>query len=118
MLLESIVGDVTQPISALPLLTPAERQQVLVEWNRTKMHTPIDRCAHQLFEAQAARQPLAIAATFRGADAEGQAMTYGELDRRANQLAHYLRELGVGPEVLVGILAERSLEMVVGSWAP
>ena len=114
MLLESIVGDVTQPVAALPLLTPAERQQVLVEWNRTKMPTPIDRCAHQLFEAQAARQPLAIAATFRGADAEGQAMTYGELDQRANQLAHYLRELGVGPEVLVGILAERSLEMVVG----
>jgi surfactin family lipopeptide synthetase A len=114
VLLESIVSDVTQPIAMLPLLTPAERQQVLVEWNRTKMVTPIDRCAHQLFEAQAARQPRALAVTFHGAGAASQALTYGELDQRANQLAHYLRELGVGPEVLVGILTERSVEMVVG----
>ncbi|TLZ31412.1 MAG: non-ribosomal peptide synthetase, partial [Gammaproteobacteria bacterium] len=70
---------------------------------------PRNACAHELFEAQAERTPQAIAVRF-----ESKQLTYQELDRRANQLAHHLRELGVGPEVLVGLCVERSLEMVVG----
>src|SRR5438093_7921747 len=68
-----------------------------------------DRCIHELFEEQAARRPQAVAVTF-----EDRQLTYGELNSRANQLAHHLRALGVRPETLVGICVERSLEMVVG----
>ena len=70
---------------------------------------PPEACVHSLFEAQARRRPEAVAVTF-----EGRSMTYGELNARANQLAHYLTALGVGPEVLVGICLKRSLEMAVG----
>jgi non-ribosomal peptide synthetase component F len=108
-LLEVIVDDPTQPLSDLPLLTDPERRQVLVDWNDTKRDYPRDRCIHELFEAQAERTPEAIAVVFKN-----QLITYGELNRRANQLAHHLQELGVGPEVLVGICMERSLEMIVG----
>ncbi|HEY4387293.1 MAG TPA: amino acid adenylation domain-containing protein, partial [Ktedonobacteraceae bacterium] len=86
-----------------------ERQQVLVEWNTTTTDYPKDKCIHQLFEEQVERTPEAIALVF--ADEQ---LSYRELNRRANQLAHYLRGLGVGPEVLVGICVERSVEMVVG----
>jgi len=79
------------------------------EWNDTKVEFPHDRCIHELFEEQAARRPQAVAVTF-----EDRRLTYGELNRRANQLAHHLRALGVRPETLVGICVERSLEMVVG----
>src|SRR5262245_33038854 len=68
-----------------------------------------DRCLHQLFEAQVERTPGTAAVLYEGLE-----LTYGELNRRANQLAHYLRPRGVGPEVLVGICLERSLEMMVG----
>jgi len=68
-----------------------------------------DRCIHELFEEQAARRPAAVAVTF-----DDRQLTYGELNRRANQLMHHLRALGVEPETLVGICVERSLEMVVG----
>ena len=108
-LLEGIVADPEQPISTLPILTEAERHQVLVEWNNTETEYPKDVCIHELFEAQAARTPEAIALEF-----EGKQLTYGELNRRANQLAHYLRRLGIGPEKLVGICIERSIEMVIG----
>src|SRR3990172_6881802 len=108
-LLEGIVANPEQRISDLPLLTEAERQQLLVEWNDTKRDYPQDKCIHELFEAQVERTPEAIAVVF-----EDQQLTYSELNARANQLAHYLRALGVGPEVLVGICMERSLEMVVG----
>src|ERR1700691_3350768 len=70
---------------------------------------PRDRCVHQLFESQVELTPNATAVLF-----ENESLTYSELNRRANQLAHYLMELGVGRDVLVGILVERSLEMVVG----
>ena len=96
-------------MSELPLLTDGERRQLLVEWNDTAADYPRDQCIHQLFETQAARTPEAVAVVF-----EDRQLTYAELNARANQLAHYLRELGVGPEVLVGICVERSLEMVVG----
>jgi amino acid adenylation domain-containing protein len=108
-LLEGIVANPDEAIATLPLLTEPERHQLLVEWNDTRTDYPQDKCVHQLFEEQVERTPEAIAVVF-----EDQQLTYRELNQRANQLAHYLQTLGVGPEVLVGICVERSLEMVVG----
>jgi amino acid adenylation domain-containing protein len=108
-LLEGIVADPEAPISQLPLLTEAERHQMLVAWNDTQADYPKDVCVHELFEAQVERTPEAMAVVF-----EDQQLTYRQLNTRANQLAHYLRKRGVGPEVLVGICVERSLELVVG----
>ncbi len=108
-LLEGIVADPDQPISDLPLLTKAERHQLLVEWNDTAVEYPGDKCVHQLFEEQVERTPDAIALIF-----EEQELTYRELNERANQLAHHLIALGVGPETLVGLCLERSAELVVG----
>jgi amino acid adenylation domain-containing protein len=108
-LLEGIVATPQQRISDLPLLTQAERHQQLVQWNDTNRDYPRQKCVHQLFEAQVELMPDAVAVVF-----ERQRLTYWELNRRANQLARYLNGLGVGPEVLVGICVERSLEMVIG----
>ena len=93
----------------MALVTDAERQQLLVEWNATTAPYPRDRCIHELFEAQVERTPEAVAVVCHEAQ-----LTYRELNQRANQLAHHLQALGVGPEVLVAICLERSLEMVVG----
>ena len=109
MLLEGVVADADQHIGILPLLTEMERHQQLVEWNPTDAEYPKDKCIHQLFEAQVERTPNAIAVVF-----EDKSLTYRELNEKANQLAHYLQQLGVGPEVLVGIYVERSLETIVG----
>ena len=109
ILLEGIVADPERRLSELPLLRAAERHQLLVEWNDTQTEYPKDKPIHQLFEAQVERTPEAVAVLF-----EDQQLTYRELNARANRLAHYLRRLGVGPETLVGISVERSLEMVVG----
>ncbi|MEH2059373.1 MAG: non-ribosomal peptide synthase/polyketide synthase [Nostoc sp.] len=108
-LLEAIVANPQERISQLPMLTASEQQQLLVEWNNTSVDYPIDKCIHQLFEEQVERTPDAVGVVF-----ENQQLTYHELNCRANQLAHYLRSLGVSADVLVGICAERSLEMVVG----
>ncbi|MBR8838803.1 MAG: amino acid adenylation domain-containing protein [Stigonema ocellatum SAG 48.90 = DSM 106950] len=108
-LLEGIVTNPSQQISQLPLLTEAEQQQLLVQWNNTQADYPCDQCIHQLFEAQCFSTPNAVAVEF-----EDVQLTYHQLNCRANQLAHYLRSLGVGAEVLVGLCVERSLEMVVG----
>jgi amino acid adenylation domain-containing protein len=108
-LLEAIVSDPDQPIATLPILTEAERHQMLVQWNDTAADYPKDKCIHHLFEEQAERTPEAIALEF-----EDQQITYRELNQRANQLAHYLTTLGIGPEKLVGICVEPSIEMVVG----
>ncbi len=97
------------PISQLPLMTEAELNQILVEWNNTKTDYPREKCIHQLFEAQVQKTPDAVAVVF-----EDRKLTYSELNSKANQLAHYLQELGVLPETLVGICVERSVEMVVG----
>jgi amino acid adenylation domain-containing protein len=91
------------------LLSQEEAQQILTEWNDTQTDYPVDKCLHQLFEEQVEKTPDAVAVVF-----EGQQLTYRELNDRSNQLAHYLRSLGVGADVLVGICVERSLEMVVG----
>ena len=108
-LLEGIVGDPDQRISDLPILTEAERRRLLFEWNNTEADYPKDKCIHELFEEQVKQTPDAIAVTF-----EGQRLTYRELNTKANQLAHHLRRLGVGPGRIVGICLERSLEMVIG----
>lgn len=115
-LLEGIVAAPEQLISELPLLSEAEQHQLLVEWNDTWAEYPLKQCIHQLFEKQvraskgrASLTPDAIAVIYKD-----EQLTYQELNSRANQLARYLQKLGVGPEVLVGICVERSLEMVVG----
>ncbi|HEX3526199.1 MAG TPA: amino acid adenylation domain-containing protein [Thermoanaerobaculia bacterium] len=95
-------------IEELPLLSPEERRQI-AEWNATGRDYPGEECLHELIAAQAARTPDAVAVTF-----EGEALSYRELDLRAGRLAARLRRLGVAPGALVGICAERSLELVVG----
>jgi amino acid adenylation domain-containing protein len=109
VILESIMTDPDQGVSEIPLLTPAERHRLLVERNAPQTDYPEAKCVHELFEAQAARTPEAVAVVF-----EERRLTYAELNRRANQLAHRLRKLGVQPDTLVGICVERSLELVVG----
>jgi amino acid adenylation domain-containing protein len=108
-LLESIVNDSARPLSLLPILTDAERHQLLVEWNATAVDYPRDACLHELFESQVERTPDKVAVVF-----DGKELTYRELNQRSNQVGHYLRTLGVGPDVFVGVFMERSLEMVVG----
>jgi amino acid adenylation domain-containing protein len=107
-LLEGMAENLDRPLADLPILTAAERHQLLVEWNDTATDYPKDKCLHELFETQVERTPEAVALVF-----ESEQLTYGDLNRRANQLAHYLQRLGVGPEVLVGVYMERSLEMVI-----
>ena len=120
-LLEAISDDkplrvyATNPdrrLGELPLLTPAEKHQLLVEWNNTQTEYQRDRCIHHLFEAQVEKKPDAVALVF-----EKQQLTYREVNCRANQLARYLQELGVTPETLVGICVERTIEMLVGLFA-
>ena len=108
-LLRAIIVNPQESVSLLPLLSKQEQKQLLVDWNQTQADYPKDTCIHQLFEAQVERTPDAIAVVF-----EEQSLTYTELNHRANQLAYYLRTLGVGAEVLVGISLERSLEMIIG----
>lgn len=108
-LLRGIVSAPETAISRLPLMTDAERQQVLIEWNKTAAKYPSEMCLHQLFEAQAKRRPQAIAIYYKD-----QQITYAEVESRANQLARYLQSHGVGPEVMVGISVERSPDTVIG----
>jgi amino acid adenylation domain-containing protein len=107
-LLEGMADNPDRPLSELPMLATAERHRLLVEWNDTRADYPQDNCLHDLFEAQVERTPQAVAL-----DCEGKQLTYEELNQRANQLAHHLQRLGVGPETLVGVYMERSLEMVI-----
>ncbi|MBW4564787.1 MAG: amino acid adenylation domain-containing protein [Mojavia pulchra JT2-VF2] len=108
-LLQGIVNKPDTSIAELPLLTEVERHQLLVEWNNTQRDYPQNQCIHQLFEQQVEHTPDAIALIFGN-----QKLTYKELNQRANKVAHYLKTLGVKPDVLVGICMERSLEMVIG----
>ncbi|MDF5723207.1 MAG: amino acid adenylation domain-containing protein [Rhizonema sp. PD37] len=105
----AIVTNPQQRLTELPLLTEAERYQLLVEWNNTQTNYPQDKCIHQLFEEQVEQTPDAVAVVF-----EGEQLTYQELNCRANQIAHYLRSVGVGADELVGICLERSPLMVIG----
>jgi len=108
-LLASAANNPKATTSGLAILSDRARQQLLVEFNNTKTAGTIDKCVHQLFEEQVKRTPDRTAAVF-----ESQQLTYAELNAQANQLAHYLQQQGVGPEVLVGICAARSLSMLVG----
>ncbi|WP_338460410.1 non-ribosomal peptide synthase/polyketide synthase [Azotobacter vinelandii DJ] len=108
-LLQGLTSDARAAIGELPLLAPEEYRQIVHDWNRTEASYPSERSVHQLIEDQVARTPEAVALVFGE-----QEMSYGELNRRANRLAHRLIELGVGPDVLVGIAVERGVEMVVG----
>jgi len=123
-LLESIVANPKQRLSDLPILNPAERDRLLVEFNNSSKIIPclapicqesepessqIELCFHQLFEQQVERSPDAIATVF-----ENQYLTYRELNSKANQIAHYLQQMGVGPEVLAGICIDRSLDAIAG----
>lgn len=107
-LLEGIVANPQQHVAELPLLTNDE-QRLLAEVNDTRIEFPEERRLHELFEEQAARRPEAVAVVW-----EGRELTYDELNQRANKLARALRRRGVGPETMVGILMERSLELVIG----
>ncbi|BAY09129.1 non-ribosomal peptide synthetase [Calothrix sp. NIES-2098] len=108
-LLAGIVAHPSQQISLLPLLSADEQQQLLNQWQHTQVDYPYDSCIHKLFEAQVELVPDAVAVVY-----ENQQLTYRELNIKANQVAHYLQNLGVGSDVLVGICVERSLEMIIG----
>ena len=107
-LLEAIALKPEQPVARLSLLTATEREQILVAWNQTSRAYDQARCLHELFEAQVARTPDAPAIIF-----EDQHLTYRQLNERANQLARYLQRAGAGPDVLIGILMDRSVEMIL-----
>jgi len=108
-LLQAMVADSTQAMESLPLLTAPEREQVLYEWNATAGEYARDKCVQELFEEQVAQTPDAVAVRY-----EEQVLSYAALNRHANQLAHYLRTLGVGPDQRVALCVERGVEMMVG----
>jgi amino acid adenylation domain-containing protein len=107
-LLQGIVTNPHRRAAELPLLTPAEQDLLLVEWNATQAAYPINACIHQLFEKQVEKTPEAVAVVY-----ENQQLTYQELNQRANQLAHHLQRLGIKPDAPVGICLERSLEAAI-----
>src|SRR6202034_530749 len=111
-LVEALETSPARPVRALEVLPSAERHRLLYEWNDTKIDFPQDQCVHELFEAQVERSPDAVAVVF-----EGEELSYAELNRRSNRLAHYLRQLGVKPDDRVAICVERSFEMIVGLMA-
>ncbi|MBP6952569.1 MAG: amino acid adenylation domain-containing protein, partial [Alphaproteobacteria bacterium] len=109
ILLKGVIKNPDQLIHELPLLASQEKHQLLVEWNDTSACYPEDKTIHQLFEEQVQKSPRNVAVVY-----EDQELTYEQLNQRANQLAHHLRSLGVGPDTLVAIAVERSLEMIIG----
>ena len=106
--LDALAADADAPVSALPTI-PAHDLALLRIWNDTQRDYPRDSCIHELFADQVARTPDAVAVAFRS-----QTLTYRELERRADAVARRLRGLGVGPDALVGVFVDRSVEMVVG----
>ena len=105
-----VSDDRERPVSqgASSTLSEADRNEILCVWNETREEFP-DVCVHELFERQVERNPDAVAVVF-----EGRRLTYRELNQRANQVAHFLRKHGIGPESLVGVSLKRSPELVVG----
>ncbi|MEO6165513.1 MAG: amino acid adenylation domain-containing protein [Candidatus Binatia bacterium] len=108
VLLGGLVAAPEQRVAMLPILTAAERHQLLTQWNHTKRDYPLDQCIHELFEAQVQKTPDNLSVI-----CAAQKLSYRELNSRANQLSHLLVELGVGPDSLIGICMERSIEMVI-----
>ncbi|HEX8782811.1 MAG TPA: amino acid adenylation domain-containing protein, partial [Steroidobacteraceae bacterium] len=109
VLLAGAVANPALPVAQLPMLSESERRQILQEWNATESDYPRQLCLHELFERQVERTPEAVACV-----AEGGSLTYRELNRRANQLAHFLKKRGARPGQRVGLFIERSLAMMVG----
>lgn len=107
--MNTVVSNVEQQLLDLSLLTQLESHQLLEEWNNTQVNYSKNKCIHQLFEFQVEQTPDNVAINF-----EEKHLTYRELNKRANKIAHYLQTLNVGPEVMVGICLERSLELVIG----
>ena len=108
-LLQGIVAHPEQRLAELPILTEAERRQILIEWNTTQTDYPKDKCIHQLIEAKVEQAPGAIALI-----CEDKRPTYQQINRQANQLAYYLQQQGVAPEVRIGICVERTQDLVIG----
>lgn len=108
-LLEEIIANPDQSIILLPLMREEEEQRLITEWNRTEAPYPKEKCVYEMIEDMVAKAPDNIALIVGD-----QTTTYGELNRQANKLAHYLRKQGVGPEVLVGVCAQRTTEMMIG----
>src|SRR5262249_46323005 len=108
-LLQAVVSEPNLRLSNIPILTNPECRRLIEEWNDTAREYPEERSIHELIQEQAVRTPEAVAAVF-----EDEKITYARLDARSNQLARYLRKRGIGPESLVGLCIERSLDMVVG----
>lgn len=108
ILLEGAITDPTLAISRIPMLSQAERDQLLIGWNDSRVDYPRDLPLHHFIEAQVERTPDAVAVVY-----ESQQITYRQMNDRANQLARYLRTNGVGPDILVGVCAERSVELVI-----
>jgi amino acid adenylation domain-containing protein len=116
-LLAGIIANPQKQIASLPLLTEAEENHLLWEWNNNEVDYPQDRVIHQLFENCVKQQPNAVAVVFPNVETFHETslqLTYQQLNSKANQLARYLRSLGIGKNQLVGICVERSLEMIVG----
>jgi non-ribosomal peptide synthetase component F len=109
VLLRGMTEEVESRIGDLPILPESERHQVIKLFNATQMAFPQEKLIHELFEEQVRRMPDAVSVVH-----EGQSLTYAELNGRANQLARFLRKQGVGPDRLVAICVERSVEMVIG----
>jgi non-ribosomal peptide synthetase component F len=107
--MDNIVTEPQGRVSQLSMLSAAKRQQLLYEWNDTTVDYPEHLCVHQLFEQQVEKTPDAIALVY-----DQQQLTYRQLNQKSNQLAHHLQSLGVGPDVIVGLCIERSIDMVVG----
>ena len=108
-LCQSIVDDPERSLGELPLLDATEKHRLIEDWNDTAAEFPREMCLHEMFEAQAEQTPDAIAV-----ECSRQRLSYDELNQRANQVANHLIELGVGPDVLVAIYVEHSLEMLIG----
>ena len=108
-LLQAVAANIDQPISRLPLLSETEQQELSSAWSAAQRDFNLDECVHELFERQVEQTPDALAVSIGDAH-----LTYRELNERSNQLARYLLSLGVGPESLVALALDRSLEMVIG----
>jgi amino acid adenylation domain-containing protein len=110
-LLAGLISQPDAPLSRIPLLATDELTQLVHNWNDTTRDYPREACLHHLFEQQAAQNPERIALEYKG-----QTLTYAALNEQANQLAHYLQSLGIGPDQFVGLCVERSPEMMIGLW--
>ena len=108
-IVEAFTKDPLQKLEHINLLSPKEKQKLLIDWNNTQANYPKDKCIHELFEAQTRKTPNAIAVVF-----EDHKLSYKELDQKSTELAKYLQSMGVKPDTLVAICVERSLEMIVG----